>query len=430
MFYSQLILAKRGPLARIWLAAHWDKKLTKPIVFQTNIVKSVEAIAHPDFPMALRISGHLLLGVVRIYSRKAKYLLQDCSEALIKIKMAFRPGVVDLPPEQTTVPANSITLAERLGDIDASLPAISFADISLPEPEQLLGFREYTARLREITQRGEAGEEAEMPAGIAEASIGDWSIDASFDDGELPQSRADAVATPDRLRAADTSVHPLDDDGRFVGDFGAIPMDTTEVSGAGLDVPMEPMTPLGSVSGASELHLNTPKSAALFTPNFISPGLHLPPVEQGGDIEPRAALRKRKAQITIDKNTILSRNEIKNQLADTSSTLREFVMAPPSKRRLLERQRDLEGPESAFGRCGLVDGAAPELHALFARLVPTKGKGVSGIPEAGAAESPLREPQHEQPLEQPQIPEVPPSPIGPLVDNRQSLDQSMDRVSS
>ena len=29
MFYSQIILAKKGPLGKIWLAAHWDKKLTK-----------------------------------------------------------------------------------------------------------------------------------------------------------------------------------------------------------------------------------------------------------------------------------------------------------------------------------------------------------------------------------------------------------------
>lgn len=41
MFYSQFVLAKKGPLARIWLAAHWDKKLTKAHIFQTDIVKSV-----------------------------------------------------------------------------------------------------------------------------------------------------------------------------------------------------------------------------------------------------------------------------------------------------------------------------------------------------------------------------------------------------
>jgi len=37
--------------------------------------------------MALRLSGQLLLGVVRIYFRKAKYLLEDCNEAITKIKV-------------------------------------------------------------------------------------------------------------------------------------------------------------------------------------------------------------------------------------------------------------------------------------------------------------------------------------------------------
>ena len=43
--------------------------------------------------MALRLSGQLLLGVVRIYSRKAKYLLDDCNEALLKIKMVNLKGM-------------------------------------------------------------------------------------------------------------------------------------------------------------------------------------------------------------------------------------------------------------------------------------------------------------------------------------------------
>jgi cohesin complex subunit SCC1 len=36
--------------------------------------------------MALRLTGQLLLGVVRIYSRKTRYLLEDVGEALIRIK--------------------------------------------------------------------------------------------------------------------------------------------------------------------------------------------------------------------------------------------------------------------------------------------------------------------------------------------------------
>lgn len=46
--------------------------------------------------MSLRTTGHLLLGIVRIYSKKAKYVLADCNEAFIKIKMTFRPGTNEL----------------------------------------------------------------------------------------------------------------------------------------------------------------------------------------------------------------------------------------------------------------------------------------------------------------------------------------------
>lgn len=94
MFYSQIILAKKGPLGKVWLAAHWgDKKLGRPQIFSTDISSSVDSIVNPAVPLALRVSGHLLLGVVRIYSRKVRYLMHDCHEAMVKIKMAFRPGV-------------------------------------------------------------------------------------------------------------------------------------------------------------------------------------------------------------------------------------------------------------------------------------------------------------------------------------------------
>ena len=49
MFYAHFVLAKKGPMARIWLAAHWDKKLTKAHVYETNIEKSVEGILQVTF---------------------------------------------------------------------------------------------------------------------------------------------------------------------------------------------------------------------------------------------------------------------------------------------------------------------------------------------------------------------------------------------
>lgn len=42
--------------------------------------------------MALRTTGHLLLGIVRIYSRRAKYLLEDINAAYLKVTMSFNPG--------------------------------------------------------------------------------------------------------------------------------------------------------------------------------------------------------------------------------------------------------------------------------------------------------------------------------------------------
>lgn len=88
MFYSEALLSKTGPLARVWLSANLERKLSKTHILQSSVKDSVDAIVNPgQAPMALRLSGQLLLGVVRIYSRKARYLLDDCNEALMKIKM-------------------------------------------------------------------------------------------------------------------------------------------------------------------------------------------------------------------------------------------------------------------------------------------------------------------------------------------------------
>ncbi|KAH9027706.1 Rec8 like protein-domain-containing protein [Lactarius pseudohatsudake] len=135
MFYSEAILSRRGPLAKVWLAAHMERKLSKAQTLQTDIEQSVDAIMGQEVEvMALRLSGQLLLGVVRIYSRKAKYLLDDCNEAILKIKMAFRPGVVDLTEDQLAVNRNAITLPTSNLDLDILLPDFNW-DIDFEERE-------------------------------------------------------------------------------------------------------------------------------------------------------------------------------------------------------------------------------------------------------------------------------------------------------
>ncbi|KAI0949207.1 hypothetical protein AcW1_008889 [Taiwanofungus camphoratus] len=150
MFYSEAILSRRGPLAKVWLAAHMERKLSKTQTLQTDIEQSVDAIMGQEVEvMALRLSGQLLLGVVRIYSRKAKYLLDDCNEALLKIKMAFRPGIVDMTEDQLAVNRNAITLQGNNLDLDALLPDINW-DMDFEErPLQPGG--QHIARMADIT---------------------------------------------------------------------------------------------------------------------------------------------------------------------------------------------------------------------------------------------------------------------------------------
>jgi len=69
--------------------------------------------------LALRTIGHLLVGVARIYSRKTKYLLADCNDALIRMRLTFCPGSIDLPVDLREASHDAITLREDFCDFDA-----------------------------------------------------------------------------------------------------------------------------------------------------------------------------------------------------------------------------------------------------------------------------------------------------------------------
>ncbi|GAA5811155.1 hypothetical protein MFLAVUS_004585 [Mucor flavus] len=126
---SDQLRTNQGPLARVWLASHWERKISKSQFLQTNLEKTIDAIAtnQQTEPIALRLSGQLLLGVVRIYSRKTRYLLEDCNEALVKIKLAFKKGDVNMPDiHQSVANVNTITLQDKLTEFDILLPDLPF----------------------------------------------------------------------------------------------------------------------------------------------------------------------------------------------------------------------------------------------------------------------------------------------------------------
>ncbi|KAE9466407.1 hypothetical protein C3L33_01688, partial [Rhododendron williamsianum] len=128
MFYSQCLLSKKGTLGTIWVAAHCLKRVKKDQVAQTDISSSVafphrfssfflntEKILADEVPVvSYRVLGYLLLGVVRIYSMKVKYLFHDCRHVLIKIKDFAGKKKANIHIEAICAPSLSITRPERL----------------------------------------------------------------------------------------------------------------------------------------------------------------------------------------------------------------------------------------------------------------------------------------------------------------------------
>ncbi|XP_070852296.1 double-strand-break repair protein rad21 homolog isoform X2 [Drosophila suzukii] len=383
MFYEHIILAKKGPLARIWLAAHWDKKITKAHVFETNIEKSVEGILQPKVKLALRTSGHLLLGVVRIYSRKAKYLLADCNEAFVKIKMAFRPGMVDLPEGHREANVNAITLPEVFHDFDTALPELNDIDIEAQ-------FSINQSRADEITMRedygsltislqddgfGDIGFEAETPE-IMRGSITSNINDKLFDSDVLENIVSlEPHSTDDH---ADISGARLDGDG-FGDSFGQPELFEDDLFG-------EPSQPVEQIKKPSDVIIaddsdeddiincnNIPSPAPSFInsvvdekdetnlpePSNVSDNVLInevtliPNEDEGFALAPLDATiyrgvtkAKRKRKLIIDEIKNISGEEMKAQLADTSDILTTLDLAPPTKR--LMYWKETGGVEKLF----------------------------------------------------------------------------------
>jgi cohesin complex subunit SCC1 len=391
MFYSVFVLGKKGPLAKVWLAAHWDKKITKAQIMETNVTDSVDAILQPKVKLSLRTQSHLLLGICRIHSRKAQYLLQDCQDAAFKIKSAFRPDAVDLPDGKTEASIAAITLPEMLdfvSDFDlVTEPPVNIADQPLT-----------AANIRSIT----------MVEDLSSIVIDDPLMHEVRDWGDLSSVRGAAASDlsldPSHSGAGkskeggllDMYDRPIDDDG-FAGtadgdvdDMFALPVppeaqeqiqrerdeaekqkkndadgdrphsrmsvDSEYSAPASMAPSGGPSTP-GSVPPADAGHEDQDMDDP-FAPrnadgaNGTAAGGDVPlnsmvldPIEGAAGFE-RKKKRRKKLGIIIDEVKTLSGEEMKSQLSDTSDIVSSLELAPPSK--MLMHWKKTGGSEKLF----------------------------------------------------------------------------------
>ncbi|XP_073535901.1 double-strand-break repair protein rad21 homolog isoform X2 [Phyllobates terribilis] len=364
MFYAHFVLSKRGPLAKIWLAAHWDKKLTKAHVFECNLESSVESIISPKVKMALRTSGHLLLGVVRIYHRKAKYLLADCNEAFIKIKMAFRPGVVDLPEENREAAYNAITLPEEFHDFDQPLPDLDDIDVAQQ-------FSLNQSRVEEITMREEVGNINILQ----DNDFGDFGMDdremmregSAFEDDMLVSTSASNLLLEPEQNASqlnEKSNHLefeeqyKDDNFGEVNDGGILDDKLLSNDGGGIFDDPPPIPEEGVVMPEQPPHDDDMDDDVVSmggpdSPDSVDPVEPLPTMtdqttlvpneEEAFALEPiditvKETKAKRKRKLIVDSVKELDSKTIRAQLSDYSDIVTTLDLAPPTKKLMMWKE--------------------------------------------------------------------------------------------
>ncbi|XP_026189038.1 double-strand-break repair protein rad21-like protein 1 [Mastacembelus armatus] len=355
LFFTQLFTSKRGPLAKIWLAAHWEKKLTKAHVFECNLETTIKDIISPKMKIGLRTSGHLLLGVVRIYSRKAKYLLADCSDALFKIKMAFRPGQTDMPVEGLEATLKAITLIEDFTVFDAQLPSLSNVDV-------VDHFSLNQSRSEEITLKEDFGNGFLNLADIGGESQGPQSAQLDMSFHSLAQD-GDAFGDEDRgfdlldfLTNSSNNAESTD----FVSE--ECPNENPDMS--------TPNYQQGDYKSMLIYNLGVPMEVATSTLNETT---ILPNEEEGFALEPVAITPnperkngKRKRKLVVDQAKELSNKSMREQLSDYSDLVAPFDMAPPTMHLMLWKESG--GVDKLLIQpCSTV--ASPQLKELFARTV-------------------------------------------------------------
>ncbi|KRX66404.1 UPF0183 protein C16orf70 -like protein [Trichinella sp. T9] len=383
MFYAQYVLSKKGPLAKIWLAAHWEKKLTKAQIFETNIDRAVESILEPKAKMALRTTGHLLLGIVRIYSRKTKYLLADCNEAFLKIKMAFRPGIlnIDLPEDRIEADVDAITLPEVFHDFDSALPDFS-------ELEYADDISSTQGKLDQITMKEDApkvlvdvDDEFDDADGFDSFELPREEVSQFLDDASIPQLNT-AEPTNNEPVVAEKTVEVLSDTVRLESTEEStvnVMMDTdlemfpTNESSAAEEISVEveePATvPSVTETASAEMRSSSESSKMTTLVHDEDEEFALEPLESIVTQIPAKVRVKRKRRLLVDNVKTLSGDDIKSQLHRYSDTLGSLDLAPPTV--VLMKVREAASVDKLFSLQG-IPCRSPTLNKFWKSAIGSK----------------------------------------------------------
>lgn len=357
------MFVKKGPLSKVWLAAHFHRKLNKQMVQGTDICLSAKSVTDPASPLALRLSGQLLLGLVRIYQKKVKYLQEDCSDALSKMKMVLRQGTVDLPADSMVAPAAQITHPDSFDGIEFNMPDMTLDSFDVSMASQSMQVVDHFSASQQQITLEEQGEE------MRDMNL----LDIEFDGELLPFDDARDVSEVEFPRAAD-------EQGRDVFDL-ATPNDML----------------LSGVADSSRSKGSLAADMSMFDESFGPAQLDLrdEPLEVSVAQSQRKTRPKRK--VKRDERTELASKDINEALKDTSDTRLTAgrPTIPFSKRAKLEQASQASLAAILRQPSGLADverSVAPELWEVVELSLLETSQRVEAVEE-------LIQPPESAPLE-------------------------------
>lgn len=135
-------------LKAVWSACHYQKKLAKKQIVDTDILETVDRIVefcvhgtafnHVAFPLSgppsLRVSGGLLVGVTRLYNRQVEYFETNCSALLQRMDV---PVAVERTPaggrQKRTASSSRRRRAGAPVDVDCRFESLL---LTIPEEEE------------------------------------------------------------------------------------------------------------------------------------------------------------------------------------------------------------------------------------------------------------------------------------------------------
>lgn len=156
----EIIKDPRQNLSKVWIAAHWDKKLTKHTVLAHNIQESVDTIKSPENALALRIAGSLLFGIVKLLLKKVVYIMIEAEDLSNQVTFTFNNQTGDKSkPGIATARNNLITLSNRksrksLQSFDGMISTASIMNTTQPSievPRNIASRDQITMRDLELT---------------------------------------------------------------------------------------------------------------------------------------------------------------------------------------------------------------------------------------------------------------------------------------